>query len=78
MQMAFRLVSIYLHHIVGMNLIQEHHSGHLIHLDVQLELWGGIKALPWVIKPLYGILSDAVPLLGYHRRSYLIIFGLLG
>ncbi|CAK0782156.1 hypothetical protein CVIRNUC_005589 [Coccomyxa viridis] len=44
----------------------------------QLEFWGGIKALPWVIKPVYGILSDAVPLLGYHRRSYLIIFGLIG
>ena len=46
--------------------------------SVQLELWGGLKALPWIIKPVYGILSDAVPLLGYHRRSYLILFGLLG
>ena len=45
---------------------------------VQLEFWGGLKALPWILKPVYGILSDAVPLLGYHRRSYLIIFGLLG
>ncbi|CAL5221093.1 g3223 [Coccomyxa viridis] len=44
----------------------------------QLEFWGGLKALPWIIKPVYGILSDAVPLLGYHRRSYLIIFGMLG
>ena len=46
--------------------------------SVQLEFWGGLKALPWIIKPVYGILSDAVPLLGYHRRSYLIIFGMLG
>ncbi len=45
---------------------------------MQLEFWGGIKTLPWIIKPVYGILSDAVPLLGYHRRSYLILFGLLG
>ena len=45
---------------------------------MQLEFWGGIKTLPWIIKPVYGILSDAVPLLGYHRRSYLIIFGLMG
>ncbi|EIE26997.1 Biopterin transport-related protein BT1 [Coccomyxa subellipsoidea C-169] len=44
----------------------------------QLEFWGGIKALPWVIKPVYGLLSDAVPLLGYHRRSYLILFSLMG
>ena len=53
-------------------------QGYLTRLNAQLEFWGGIKALPWVIKPVYGILSDAVPLLGYHRRSYLIIFGLLG
>ena len=49
-----------------------------MHDPVQLEFWGGLKALPWIIKPVYGILSDAVPLLGYHRRSYLIIFGILG
>ncbi len=29
--------------------------------------------LPWVIKPLYGLISDFVPLFGYRRRSYLII-----
>ena len=49
-----------------------------MHFHSQLEFWGGLKALPWIIKPVYGILSDAVPLLGYHRRSYLIIFGMLG
>lgn len=29
--------------------------------------------LPWVIKPVYGIVSDFVPLFGYRRKSYLII-----
>ena len=29
--------------------------------------------LPWVIKPLYGAVSDFVPLLGYRRKSYLIL-----
>ena len=37
-----------------------------------------ISAFPWMIKPLYGFLSDTVPILGYKRRSYLIICGLLG
>jgi predicted MFS family arabinose efflux permease len=27
----------------------------------------------WTVKPLYGLLSDAVPLLGYRRRSYLLV-----
>lgn len=45
---------------------------------MQLEFWGGLKALPWVIKPIYGLLSDAVPLFGYHRFSYILVLNLLG
>ena len=37
-----------------------------------------IGAFPWVIKPVYGFLSDSVPLFGYKRRSYLVACGLLG
>ncbi|KAL4451496.1 hypothetical protein ABPG75_007158 [Micractinium tetrahymenae] len=33
---------------------------------------------PWMIKPIYGFLSDAVPIFGYRRCSYLAICGLLG
>src|ERR1700749_2340131 len=29
--------------------------------------------LPWIIKPLYGLISDFVPLFGYRRKSYLIL-----
>lgn len=29
--------------------------------------------LPWIIKPVYGIVSDFVPLFGYRRKSYLIV-----
>jgi MFS family permease len=28
--------------------------------------------LPWLLKPLYGLLSDFVPLFGYRRRSYFL------
>lgn len=38
----------------------------------------GVAALPWVIKPVFGFLSDSLPLFGYRRRSYLILSGLLG
>jgi folate/biopterin transporter len=38
----------------------------------------GIATLPWVIKPIYGFLSDSVPILGFRRRSYLLIAGLIG
>lgn len=38
----------------------------------------GLSSIPWMIKPLYGFLSDAVPLFGYRRRSYLVLCGLVG
>ncbi len=38
----------------------------------------GIVSLPWVIKPLFGFLSDSLPIFGYRRRSYLLLSSLLG
>jgi len=38
----------------------------------------GFTMVPWVIKPVYGFLSDSVPIWGYKRRSYLILCGILG
>ncbi len=38
----------------------------------------GIAALPWVIKPVFGLLSDGLPIFGYRRRPYLILSGILG
>lgn len=37
-----------------------------------------IAMLPWLIKPLYGFLSDSLPVFGYRRRSYLVFAGALG
>jgi MFS family permease len=30
-------------------------------------------AIPWLVKPLYGLISDSIPLLGYRRKSYLVL-----
>lgn len=38
----------------------------------------GIVALPWMVKPLFGFLSDGVPIFQYRRRPYLILSGFLG
>jgi folate/biopterin transporter len=35
-------------------------------------------SFPWNVKPLYGVLSDSLPLCGYHRKSYLILINLIG
>jgi MFS family permease len=32
-----------------------------------------VAGLPWVIKPIYGLVSDFIPLLGYRRKTYLLL-----
>jgi MFS family permease len=43
---------------------------------VQVTAFLTVFNLPWVIKPVYGIVSDFVPLFGYRRKSYLILANL--
>ncbi|BAY13248.1 folate/biopterin family MFS transporter [Calothrix sp. NIES-2098] len=38
----------------------------------------GVVALPWIIKPVFGFISDGLPIFGYRRRPYLILSGILG
>src|SRR5262245_16830619 len=32
-----------------------------------------ISTLPWLVKPVYGLLSDFVPLFGSRRKSYFLL-----
>jgi hypothetical protein len=43
-----------------------------------LEISASLAVLdvPWMIKPLYGLVSDFLPLVGYRRRSYLLLAAL--
>merc|ERR1719401_267293 len=34
--------------------------------------------VPWHIKPVLGMLSDSLPIFGFHRTSYIAIAGLMG
>ncbi|MTJ50697.1 folate/biopterin family MFS transporter [Dolichospermum sp. UHCC 0259] len=45
---------------------------------VQMSTIMGICTIPWMIKPLYGFISDSLPLFGYHRKPYIVISGILG
>jgi len=38
----------------------------------------GIAALPWTIKPVFGFMSDGLPIFRYRRRPYLVLSGILG
>ncbi len=44
---------------------------------VQMTAFFNILTFPWIIKPLYGLVSDYFPLMGYRRKSYLLIVNIL-
>ncbi|HEY7297579.1 MAG TPA: MFS transporter [Xanthobacteraceae bacterium] len=50
-----------------------------VHAFTPLQVTAFLTAfnLPWVIKPVYGLVSDFLPLLGYRRKSYLILANVL-
>ncbi|XP_010541554.1 PREDICTED: probable folate-biopterin transporter 2 [Tarenaya hassleriana] len=37
-----------------------------------------ITKIPWIIKPLWGILTDVLPMFGFKRRPYFVLAGFLG
>ena len=39
----------------------------------QVATFFSITTVPWLVKPLYGLVSDFVPLFGRRRKSYLIL-----
>ncbi|RDY04310.1 putative folate-biopterin transporter 6, partial [Mucuna pruriens] len=43
-----------------------------------VQLYVGFYFIPWVLKPLWGILTDAFPVRGYRRRPYFLISGAIG
>jgi len=44
---------------------------------VQLALLGSLAVLTWSIKPIYGFLTDLLPLFGSRRKNYLLLASLL-
>ena len=54
-------------------LLKEHHL-----TGPQLQMYKAIIGLPWALKPLVGILSDAFPLFGYRKAPYILIATVLG
>ena len=39
----------------------------------QMAYFQAVTLLAWVVKPLWGLISDSFPILGYKRKSYLIL-----
>ncbi|GAB2276380.1 hypothetical protein Dimus_011108 [Dionaea muscipula] len=44
----------------------------------EAQIYSGITSIPWMVKPLWGLFTDVVPIFGFRRRPYFILAGLLG
>lgn len=44
---------------------------------VQVTAYLTVLNLPWIIKPVYGIVSDFLPLFGHRRKYYLVLANLM-
>ncbi|KAJ4915459.1 putative folate-biopterin transporter 2 [Raphanus sativus] len=41
--------------------------------SLQSQALTAITNIPWIIKPLWGILTDVLPIYGFHRRPYFVL-----
>ncbi|KAL6295868.1 hypothetical protein ACE6H2_004010 [Prunus campanulata] len=44
----------------------------------EAQFYQGITSIPWLVKPLWGLLTDVLPIFGYRRRPYFIVAGSIG
>ncbi len=40
---------------------------------LQVTAYSSIFILPWIIKPVFGVVSDFIPLFGYRRKAYIVL-----
>lgn len=44
----------------------------------QMQIFGGVTQLPWAMKPVIGLISDVLPIKGYHKAPYILIASFFG
>ncbi|XP_068312227.1 probable folate-biopterin transporter 2 [Pyrus communis] len=44
----------------------------------EAQFYQGIIYIPWIVKPIWGLLTDVLPIFGYRRRPYFIFAGSIG
>jgi MFS family permease len=45
--------------------------------DAGGQLFTALRGIGWFVKPLWGLISDRVPLFGYHRKSWYVLMACL-
>jgi len=44
----------------------------------RMQVFGGVTSLPWAMKPVIGLISDALPIQGYRKAPYMVITAVVG
>ncbi|KAL5733225.1 hypothetical protein ACOSQ2_032917 [Xanthoceras sorbifolium] len=39
----------------------------------EAQVYAGITSIPWIVKPLWGLLTDVLPIFGCCRRPYFMV-----
>jgi hypothetical protein len=62
-----------------MSMSSDYYLKDILKLEpAQAQAFKALTHLPWNIKPIYGLISDTLPIFGYHRGPYIVIAGGLG
>ncbi len=46
--------------------------------DAGGQLFDSLKGIGWMMKPLWGIISDKIHIFGYHRKAWYVLMAALG
>ncbi|KAK1438260.1 hypothetical protein QVD17_04066 [Tagetes erecta] len=44
----------------------------------KVQVFIGLYYIPWVMKPVWGLMTDVFPIMGYRRRPYFVVAGVVG
>jgi len=44
----------------------------------QMQIFGGVTQLPWAMKPMIGLFSDAFPIYGFNKAPYIVAASVMG
>jgi len=44
----------------------------------RMQVFGGVTGLPWAMKPVIGLVSDALPIRGYRKSPYMVLTAIVG
>jgi len=78
-RVAINVIALSLGFAVFPSLAMSYFFKDTLKLDLaQMTFYNSILNFIWVMKPLFGFITDSYPICGSYKKSYLIIFSVVG